>query len=176
LPGAGAHNAACSAADNRPADRTENARSLGTIITFGKVRILDLGDLTRNKEGELVCPINKLGPVDIFIVSHHGWLQSNSPALLAAFRRASRSWTMVPTRVVHRPSVGHHQELPQTRGPLASFIFQTKAVRRTILPALYRPPCGPDVGHYLKSIGLGGRQTEVYNSRTQTNKHYAPTR
>jgi competence protein ComEC len=53
----------------RPADQTENARSLGTIITFGKVQILDLGDLAWDKEIELLCPTNKLGPVDIFIVS-----------------------------------------------------------------------------------------------------------
>jgi competence protein ComEC len=84
LPGAGAQNAACRTTENRPSDQTENARSLGTIVTFGKVRILDLGDLTWDKEVELVCPTNKLGPADIFIVSHHGWLQSNSPALLTA--------------------------------------------------------------------------------------------
>jgi hypothetical protein len=29
---------------------TDNARSLGTLFTFGKVRILDLGDLTWDKE------------------------------------------------------------------------------------------------------------------------------
>src|SRR5271170_322116 len=82
LPGAGSQNPACSTTERRPADQTENARSLGTIITFGKIRILDLGDLTWDKEAELVCPINKLGAVDVFIVSHHGWSQSNSPALL----------------------------------------------------------------------------------------------
>ena len=65
-------------------DQTENRRSLGTLITFGKLKILDLGDLTRDKEMELVCPINKLGAVDIYIVSHHGWYQSNSPAFLNA--------------------------------------------------------------------------------------------
>ena len=48
----------------------------------GKLRILDLGDLTWDKEMELVCPVDKLGPVDIYIVSHHGSSQSNSPALL----------------------------------------------------------------------------------------------
>src|SRR5882724_9066979 len=46
FPHAGEQNPACAATDKRPADQTENARSLGTIITFGKVRILDLGDLT----------------------------------------------------------------------------------------------------------------------------------
>jgi len=55
LPGAGAHNAACSAADNRPrTGRKTLARSYDHHLRQG--RILDLGDLTRNKEGELVCP------------------------------------------------------------------------------------------------------------------------
>src|ERR1700722_316138 len=67
LPGAGAENSACKNTETRPLDQTENARSLGTMLTFGKVRILDLGDLTWNKELELVCPTNKLGIVDIFI-------------------------------------------------------------------------------------------------------------
>ncbi len=81
---AGDENPACATTEKRPADQTENARSLGTMIIFGKARILDLGDLTWDKELQLVCPINKLGHVDVFIVSHHGWWQSDSPALLAA--------------------------------------------------------------------------------------------
>ena len=40
----------------RDTDPTENARSLGTLITFGDFRLLDLGDLTWNKELELMCP------------------------------------------------------------------------------------------------------------------------
>ncbi len=84
LPGAGQENTSCKNAEQYPADQTENQRSLGTLITFGKLRILDLGDLTRDKEMELVCPNNKLGVMDVYIVSHHGWYQSGSPAFLNA--------------------------------------------------------------------------------------------
>ena len=84
LPGAGAPNPFCKTSEVRPADQTENARSLGVEITFGKLRILDLGDLTWDKEMQLMCPNNKLGHVDIYIVSHHGWYQSSSPALVDA--------------------------------------------------------------------------------------------
>ncbi len=72
LPGAGQPNEFCKTTETRPADPTENARSLGTEITFGKLKILDLGDLTWAKEMQLMCPTNKLGRVDILIVSHHG--------------------------------------------------------------------------------------------------------
>ncbi|MBV8630388.1 MAG: MBL fold metallo-hydrolase [Silvibacterium sp.] len=84
LSGGGASNQYCEASEKRVADQTENARSLGVMITFGKLRILDLGDLTWDKEVELMCPVNKLGHVDLFIVSHHGWSQSSSPALVDA--------------------------------------------------------------------------------------------
>jgi competence protein ComEC len=82
LPGAGQGNASCKDAEQYPADQTENGRSLGTLITFGKVRLLDLGDLTHDQEMKLMCPVNKVGKIDIYIVSHHGWSQSSSPALV----------------------------------------------------------------------------------------------
>jgi len=84
LPGAGQPNPLCSADKLREPDATENARSVGTLITFGKLRILDLGDLTWNKEHELVCPVNKIGTVDLYIVSHHGMDMSGSPGFVHA--------------------------------------------------------------------------------------------
>jgi beta-lactamase superfamily II metal-dependent hydrolase len=84
LPGAGQANPFCRESETRPADQTENARSVGTLITWGKLRILDLGDLTWDKEMEMMCPNNVIGHVDILIVSHHGWYQSSSPALVDA--------------------------------------------------------------------------------------------
>ena len=68
----------------RPPDTTENARSLGIEIALGKLRVLDLGDLTWDKEMQLMCPVDKLGPVDILVVSNHGLNQSSSPALVHA--------------------------------------------------------------------------------------------
>jgi len=84
LAGAGQANAACASSKLRTPDATENARSVGTLITFGKFRALDLGDLTWNKEHELVCPANKIGTVDLYIVSHHGSELSGSPVLVDA--------------------------------------------------------------------------------------------
>ncbi|HEY7303097.1 MAG TPA: MBL fold metallo-hydrolase [Bryobacteraceae bacterium] len=82
LPGAGQQNQACSGVEQKATDPSENARSTGVVITFGKLRIVDMGDLTWQKELELMCPNNKLGRADVFIVSHHGLDQSNSPALV----------------------------------------------------------------------------------------------
>ncbi len=84
LPGAGATNPACASSPEKPAEGTENDRSLGFVLTFGRARVLDMGDLTWNRERPLVCPVDKLGRIDVFVVSHHGFDHSNSPALLAA--------------------------------------------------------------------------------------------
>lgn len=84
LPDAGQSNPYCSDFKKQDVDTSENAQSDGSIIQFGKLRIADLGDLTWNKEGELVCPANRVGRVDIFIVSHHGLAISNSPTLVHA--------------------------------------------------------------------------------------------
>jgi beta-lactamase superfamily II metal-dependent hydrolase len=84
LPGAGEANPNCGTEAEPAADVSENARSLGMLITYGKFRFLDLGDLTKKKEMELMCPNNLVGTVDLFLVSHHGWDQSNSKALVWA--------------------------------------------------------------------------------------------
>ncbi|SPF54656.1 Beta-lactamase domain protein [Candidatus Sulfopaludibacter sp. SbA4] len=84
LAGAGQPNPECAAFQKHDADATENAQSVGFLVTFGDFRMIDLGDLTWNKEYDLVCPINKIGPVDVFLVSHHGIDASNSPQLVHA--------------------------------------------------------------------------------------------
>jgi beta-lactamase superfamily II metal-dependent hydrolase len=84
LPGAGTANQFCGSEPEPPADSTENQRSLGVLITYGKFRFLDLGDLTKDKELGLVCPNNLIGMVDLFLVSHHGSDLSDSKALVHA--------------------------------------------------------------------------------------------
>jgi len=86
LAGAGQTNALCAAEPQPPEDTSENARSVGVLITYGKLRVLDLGDLTKKKELRLVCPRNLIGTVDLFVVTHHGFTQSNARALVHAVR------------------------------------------------------------------------------------------
>jgi beta-lactamase superfamily II metal-dependent hydrolase len=83
LESAAGQNALCAAKDF-PEDPSENARSLGTLLTFGSFRLLNLGDLTSRKELELVCPANKLGKVDVYLTTHHGLQTSNADAIVHA--------------------------------------------------------------------------------------------
>jgi competence protein ComEC len=84
LAGAGTANSYCASEPPAAVDDTENARSVGVLITYGRFRFLDLGDLTKKKELELACPNNMLGTVDLFLVSHHGMDLSNTKSLVWA--------------------------------------------------------------------------------------------
>ena len=86
LPGAGRPNPYCAGFKPQEVDKAENAQSVGSVITFGKFRVAHLGDLTWNKEFDLMCPNNRIGTVDLFVVSHHGQAISNSEALVHAIR------------------------------------------------------------------------------------------
>jgi beta-lactamase superfamily II metal-dependent hydrolase len=82
--GGGAANPLCADYTPKDPDPTENARSVGMLLTYGRFRMLDLGDLTWNKEHDLVCPNNLLGTVDLYLTTHHGLNQSGLPALVHA--------------------------------------------------------------------------------------------
>ncbi len=84
LKGAGQDNGFCADTKLRSEDKTENARSVGTLITYGKFRMIDLGDLTWNKEYELVCPKNLVGTVDVYLTTHHGMNMSGPAAIVHA--------------------------------------------------------------------------------------------
>ncbi|HUR34150.1 MAG TPA: MBL fold metallo-hydrolase [Vicinamibacterales bacterium] len=84
LPGAGRPNPYCAAFKPQDPDLTENAQSVGSVITFGRFRVAHLGDLTWNKEFELMCPNNPIGVVDLWVVSHHGQAISNAEVLAHA--------------------------------------------------------------------------------------------
>ena len=84
LSGGGQDNPACSTFKRKTNDFTENGRSLGFRLTFGKFRFLDLGDLVWNELGQLVCPKNMLGESDVYLVAHHGNAFAAVPAVVAA--------------------------------------------------------------------------------------------
>ena len=94
LPGAGSANPYCASfkrhtvnpVSGQPVGNTEDEQSVGSHITFGKFRVLYLGDFTWNQEFELNCPNNRIGTVDLFVASRHGQSSSNSEALAHAIR------------------------------------------------------------------------------------------
>jgi competence protein ComEC len=173
LPGAGQENAACKESETRPADKTENLRSLGVLITFGKLRILDLGDLTWDKEMELMCPVNKLGHVDVYIVSHHGWQQSSSPALV---------WGIAP-RVAIMDNGAKKGGTPSTwdiieKSPHLEDLWQLHyseegGAAHNVAAEFIANPQGTDAGNYLELFGYADGGFQVFNPRMHKMTSYS---
>jgi len=86
INGAGAPNPACDRPLIEPSEPYENPRSTGVLIQYGKFRFLDLGDLAGQPLSDLVCPLNRIGSVDVYLVPHHGGADSADPATFEAFR------------------------------------------------------------------------------------------
>lgn len=172
LPGAGQENPYCKDAEQFPADTTENLRSLGALINFGKLRILDLGDLTHDKEMQLVCPVNKIGKIDIYIVSHHGVAQSNSlplvyglaPRVAIMDNGAKKGGTPSVLDII-RKSPGL-EDLWQLH------FSEEGGAAHNVAAEFIANPDGPDAANDLELTAHPDGSFEVFNSRTQKSKNY----
>ena len=172
LPEAGKGNPYCKDAEQFPADTTENLRSLGTFINFGRLRILDLGDLTHDKEMQLVCPVNKIGEIDIYIVSHHGWSQSSSPAFV--YGLAPRVAIMDNgAKKGGTPSVlDTIRKSPGLEDLWQLHFSEEGGAAHNVAAEFIANPDGPDAANYLELTAHPDGSFEVFNSRTQKSKNY----
>jgi competence protein ComEC len=166
LAAGGEKNAACATSPIKDVENTENDRSVGMVITFGRLRILDLGDLTWAKERGLMCPVDKVGKVDVYIVSHHGLDRSGSPALVDA----------ISPRVAIMDNGGHKGGAPTTYETIEGssrlkdlwqlHTAEASDAKHNVAESHIANLAGPDAGNYLKLTGHMDGSFSVTNART----------
>jgi competence protein ComEC len=174
LPRAGEANMYCGLDPEPPADPGENARSLGALITYGQFRLVDLGDLTRKKELELFCPRNLVGTVDLFVVSHHGFSESNSKAMVWALHPrvaimdngAREGGNPVAWQII-RDSPGL-QDLWQLH-----YAVNGGNEHNVTEALIANPEENPDNGNYIKVTAQADGSFTVVNSRNNQAKTYS---
>jgi competence protein ComEC len=173
LPGAGEANSYCASEPAAAADATENARSVGVMITYGQFRFLDLGDLTKRKEIELACPKNLLGTVNLFLVTHHGGNLSNPKALVWALHPQVAIFNNGPRKGASPAAWQIVHDAPGLKDVWQLHYAQQSDRDHNIDPeriANIKENCE---GKYLKVLAEKGGTFTVENGRTSAQKKYS---
>jgi competence protein ComEC len=121
----------------------------------------------------LMCPVNKIGKIDIYIVSHHGWEQSSSPAFV--YGMAPRVAIMDNgAKKGGTPSVLDIIEKSPGLENLWQLHFSDEGgAAHNVPPEFIANPDGPDAGNYLELTAQPDGSFEILNSRTQKTKSYS---
>lgn len=168
--GGGAPTAGCDSIKPMPADPSENARSVGSLIAFGRFRMIDLGDLTWNKELDLVCPNNLLGTVDLYLTTHHGRADSNVPAIVNALQPRVIVMNNGPTKGGMVDAMKRFKSSPK----LEDFWQLHYSVEAADLnmPAPMIANLDESTAHYIKLTAQRDGGFSITNSRTGGTKNY----
>jgi len=188
LAGAGQPNPACESFRFHGGDITsrqgnaEDDQSISLLITFGAFRTIIMGDLNWNKEHALMCPSSKVGPVDVYFVSHHGSDTSGSAAFVHALRprvgimnNGARKGGSPATFPILRQSPGlediwqsHYSIVAANANAPEPFIANVETA-----PAEAKAPHdGP--ANWIELSATADRRFTVTNSRNAHSKRYAP--
>jgi competence protein ComEC len=172
LPGGVETNQYCNTPETKPHDASENSHSLGVLINFGKLKILDLGDLTWDKELAFMCPVNRLGHVDILVVSHHGLNASSSHALVdgvhprvAIMNNGAKKGGSpeVIDEVLKSPGLETLWQLHYSEQGAAEHNTATENIAN---------PQGTEQGNYFMLTASPSGSFTIYNSGTKQSKDY----
>jgi beta-lactamase superfamily II metal-dependent hydrolase len=104
---------------DKPKDGSDNALSIVTKFSLGKFDFFDAGDLTWNIEKQLVCPINLVGVVDLYQVTHHGMDISNHPTLMKSLDPSVAIMNNGPRKGGSAATVKWLRELQNLKGAYA---------------------------------------------------------
>ncbi|RPI29182.1 MAG: MBL fold metallo-hydrolase [Acidobacteria bacterium] len=153
----------------------ENAASVALLLQFGNFQFFHGADLTWNVEGELVCPNNRIGPVDACMVDHHGLKISNNPVLLASLSPAVTIMANGEEKGCDPEVVGLLRTVPSVKGAY-QLHKDVKNKPQENSPDEFIANLTPEAscqGHWLKlSVAPSAAAFEVTNTRTGTTLSY----
>lgn len=171
LAGAAANPLCADAPADQAEDRSDNARSLVLRFGLGRFDFLDCGDLTWNIEKKLVCPTDRIGPIDLFQVTHHGMDISNHPTLLRTIAPTVAIMDNGPRKGGSAATVRRLREVPSIEAAYQLHKNVATSAADNADPALIanRDPAGgqfikvtvtPDGSSYTVRIGPDGAKRE----------------
>jgi hypothetical protein len=166
-------NPLCGAFTPKDVDGSENARSVGSLIAFGRFRMIDLGDLTWNKEQELVCPANLLGTVDVYVTTHHGLDQSGPPVIVHALRPRVAIMNNGPKKGGAVEAIRTVRSSPGLED-FWQLHYAVDAGRDVNMPEAMIANLDESTAHWIKLSAQRDGSFTVTNGRTNETRRYAP--
>ena len=173
-------NAACASAVAQPDDTTDNRRSVAFVLRYGNFDFYDGGDLTGDIEAKLACPVDRVGPIDLYQVTHHGQDNSNNPVLLASLKPTVAVMNNGPRKGGAAETFRRLQALPSLKGlfaihkNVATGPEVNAAPENTANLTAPEPNAPPESAHtFVATVDAQARQFTVLNTRTKDVRTFA---
>jgi beta-lactamase superfamily II metal-dependent hydrolase len=169
-------NPLCDSMEARDRDDSDNKNSVVSLVQCGPFCFFDGGDLTWNVEGQLVCPVNLAGPVDVFQVNHHGQPISNNAILVRSLaptvsvmnngaRKGGSAQTVAALKSVSRLQAMYQVHRDVVHGEAANTTAEYIANADEKCEGNYiKLALSPDAKSYIVTIPATGHQ-RVYQTR-----------
>jgi competence protein ComEC len=134
------------------ADNSNNAGSIALVLTYGKFKFFAGGDITLNVEHHLAYPVNRIGKVDLYQVTHHGLDMSNNPVLLKALEPTVCVAMNGPRKGIQPRTFGVLKELPSVKA-IYQIHYNTQYgdAGNTEPEFIANPKDNPDRGQYIRA-------------------------
>ena len=136
----------------KQADESDNARSIALVLTYGDFKFFAGGDITWNVEHHLAHPINRIGKVDLYQITHHGLDQSNNTLLLKALDPTVAVAMNGPRKGIQPRTFGDLAALPGLKA-LCQIHYNTQYgdAGNTQSNFIANPKDNPDQGEFIKA-------------------------
>ena len=172
--GGGPNDALCKDPVLKNPDPSENARSIGFLLSLGKFQFLDLGDLSWNKESEIACPQNLVGKIDLYQVTHHGMDMSGAPQHIWAIQPQVAVMNNGPKK---GGTPGFFEVLKKSPGlqdiwQVHQALNADKDHNTTEAQIANLEPEDQCKGHHLKAVVESNGRYTITNSRNRISKTY----
>jgi len=145
-------NTLCELNKPKPRDKSNNADSIALKLSYGDFQFFLGGDITWNIEYALVCPDNRIGEIDLYMVDHHGFEISNNPVFLKSINPNTAVFCNGPRKGCDAKVVEWLRDLPRMQT-----IYQLHRNVRTsdeenTNPLYIANPDPEKSGEYIKAV------------------------
>lgn len=155
-------NPFCESHMPRPEDTSDNAKSIALRLSYGDFQFFLGGDITWNIEYQLICPDNRIGEIDLYMVNHHGFDISNNPVFLNSLSPTVAVFCNGPRKGANPRVVADLRKVPGIKAIYQLHRNVETSAEENTYPACIANPDPEKSGQYVKaSIQQDGKMFTI---------------